>query len=201
MYILKAPAIAQINVKNSRFIAEVFAVTSQSVARDKIKEQKDKYFDARHVVHAFVIGKKTEILGMSDDGEPSGTAGHPVLDVLKGREITDVLLTVTRYFGGTLLGTGGLVKAYGAAAKAVLDIAPIELFVEKKSFSFSVSYEMYEKVKRLLPAFKVSDINEKFDTVVSIRGCVPVTNAEELANAIFNATKGAVQVLYNKANI
>ena len=96
-------------IKHSRFIAEVFPVENQAAARELLKEQKQKYFDSTHVVHAFVIGKNAEILGMSDDGEPSGTAGRPVLDVLKGSGCTNIILTVTRYFGGTLLGTGGLV--------------------------------------------------------------------------------------------
>ena len=112
----------EIVIKHSRFIAEVFPVQTQSQARELLKEQKQKYFDSTHVVHAFVIGKNCEVLGMSDDGEPSGTAGRPVLDVLKGSGCTNIMLTVTRYFGGTLLGTGGLVKAYSDSAKAVLEI-------------------------------------------------------------------------------
>jgi uncharacterized YigZ family protein len=199
MNILKADAVAQTSVKNSRFIAEVFAVDSQNLAREKIKEQKEKYFDARHVVHAFVIGKNAEILGMSDDGEPSGTAGHPILDVLKGSEITNILLTVTRYFGGTLLGTGGLVKAYGAAAKAVLDKATVELLIEKKEFSVLVPYTTYENVKRLLTALEASDLTEKFETAVFISGLIPTTNAPEFAESVFNITKGTVHVVYDKS--
>ena len=94
-------------IKNSRFINELFICDSQSSARDLIKAQKEKYQDATHVCHAFVIGENAEVLGMSDAGEPSGTAGRPMLDVLKGSGITNIVLTVTRYFGGTLLGTGG----------------------------------------------------------------------------------------------
>ena len=134
-------------IKHSRFIAEVFPVENQAAARELLKEQKQKYFDSTHVVHAFVIGKNAEVLGMSDDGEPSGTAGRPVLDVLKGSGCTNILLTVTRYFGGTLLGTGGLVKAYSDSAKAVLDITKFEPLIEKSNFKFSLNYDMYEKVK------------------------------------------------------
>ena len=109
-------ATAELNVKNSRFISEVFPVSSQADAREKLHELKKKYSDATHVVHAFVVGASGEVNGMSDDGEPSGTAGRPVLDVLKGSGLTNILLTVTRYFGGTLLGTGGLVHAYSDSA-------------------------------------------------------------------------------------
>ena len=127
----------EIVIKHSRFIAEVFPVQTQTQARELLKEQKQKYFDSTHVVHAFVIGKNCEVLGMSDDGEPSGTAGRPVLDVLKGSGCTNIMLTVTRYFGGTLLGTGGLVKAYSDSAKAVLEITKFEPLIEKTEFKFS----------------------------------------------------------------
>ena len=113
-------ASAELEIKKSRFLAEVFPVVSQTEARSLLKQQKEKYEDATHVVHGFVLGPAAEILGMSDDGEPAGTAGWPVLDVLKGRNCTNILLTVTRWFGGTLLGTGGLVKAYGDSAKAAI---------------------------------------------------------------------------------
>ena len=117
MKVLLEESKAEIVIKNSRFISEVFPVETQAQAREKLHEVKQKYFDATHVVHAFSVGLKSETFGMSDDGEPSGTAGRPVLDVLKGSGITNILLTVTRYFGGTLLGTGGLVHAYSESAK------------------------------------------------------------------------------------
>ena len=128
-------------IKGSRFLSELIICESQSMARDLVKAQKTKYADATHVVHAFVVGKGAEVLGMSDDGEPSGTAGRPVLDVLKGRGCTNTLLTVTRWFGGTLLGTGGLVKAYSGGAKQVIqradDLKLFEPLIEKKDFYFN----------------------------------------------------------------
>ena len=111
------------NIKGSRFLSELFPCTSQSDARELIKTQKAKYADATHVVHAFIIGQNAEIMGMSDDGEPSGTAGRPTLDVLKGSGCTNLIITITRWFGGTLLGTGGLVKAYSGGAKKVMEEA------------------------------------------------------------------------------
>lgn len=98
-------------IKNSRFISEAFIVTNQADARERLRQQKIRYSDATHVCHAFIVGPNAETSGMSDDGEPSGTAGRPMLDVIKGSGITNILVTVTRYFGGTLLGTGGLVHA------------------------------------------------------------------------------------------
>lgn len=90
---------------------------------------------------------------MSDDGEPSGTAGRPAYDVLKGRNLTNLILTITRYFGGTLLGTGGLVKAYGDAAREVLDKAKTERYIPKIRFCFKASYEVYEGIKRSIAHF------------------------------------------------
>ena len=126
MKVLLNNPVNEINIKGSRFIAEVFTVTTQAEAREKLHEQKLRYSDATHVCHCFISGLKAEACGMSDDGEPSGTAGRPMLDVLKGSGITNILVTVTRYFGGTLLGTGGLVKAYGDSTKEVLKIVKTE---------------------------------------------------------------------------
>ena len=109
-------ASAELEIKKSRFLAEVFPVLSQAEARSLLKQQKEKYEDATHVVHGFVLGPAAEILGMSDDGEPAGTAGRPVLDVLKGRNCTNILLTVTRWFGGTLLGTAQAFLSHGQTA-------------------------------------------------------------------------------------
>ena len=159
-------------IKHSRFIAEVFPVENQAAARELLKEQKQKYFDSTHVVHAFVIGKNAEILGMSDDGEPSGTAGRPVLDVLKGSGCTNIILTVTRYFGGTLLGTGGLVKAYSDSAKAVLDITKFEPLIEKSNFKFSLNYDMYEKVKYHFNHYHIDSLQEDFTEKITISGVI-----------------------------
>ena len=143
MNILLESARSETLVKKSRFIAEIFPVKNQQDVRALLKAQKQKYADSSHVVHAFALGKNAEIMGMSDDGEPAGTAGRPVLAVLKGSGCTDILLTVTRYFGGTLLGTGGLVKAYTQAAQSVLALAHTEVFAEREEFGLRLSYEDY----------------------------------------------------------
>ena len=103
--------------KKSRFIATLRPVNSEEEAVSFIEEMKKKYWDARHNCSAFVIGPKAELTRCSDDGEPSGTAGRPMLEVLLGEEVRNVAVVVTRYFGGTLLGTGGLVRAYTQAVK------------------------------------------------------------------------------------
>ena len=102
--------------KKSRFIAEVFPVDSEEDVSAQIEKIKKQYWDARHHCWAYVIGRNPGTERMSDDGEPAGTAGKPILEVIRGKGLTDVLIVVTRYFGGTLLGTGGLVRAYTQAA-------------------------------------------------------------------------------------
>lgn len=172
MNILLESACSETLVKKSRFIAEIFPVKNQRDVRALLKTQKQKYADSSHVVHAFVLGKNAGIMGMSDDGEPAGTAGRPVLAVLKGFGCTDILLTVTRYFGGTLLGTGGLVKAYTEAAQSVLALAHTEVFAEREEFDLRLSYEDYETCKRLLKKFGVKVTAEDFAEAVSVSGSV-----------------------------
>ncbi len=111
--------------KKSEFIGNVYPVTTEAEALEFIGAVKKKYADARHNVYAYVV-QENNIQRFTDDGEPSGTAGMPVLDTLRKQNLTDVAVVVTRYFGGTLLGTGGLVRAYGkAAADAVADASPV----------------------------------------------------------------------------
>lgn len=112
---------AEVIEKKSRFIASLKKVESEAEAIDFINDTKKKYYDARHNCSAFIVGTKKELLRSNDDGEPSGTAGKPMLEVLLGSELVNVAVVVTRYFGGTLLGTGGLVRAYTAAVQEVLN--------------------------------------------------------------------------------
>lgn len=118
---LSKGAQAELVEKKSRFIATIRPVSSEEEAVAFIEEMKKKYYDARHNCSAFVIGSKGELTRSSDDGEPSGTAGRPMLEVLTGSGIRNIAVVVTRYFGGVLLGTGGLVRAYSGAVKMALE--------------------------------------------------------------------------------
>lgn len=181
-------------IKGSRFLSELIPCESQSQARDLIKSQKAKYADATHVVHAFIVGPGAEIMGMSDDGEPSGTAGRPVLDVLKGRGCTNAVLTVTRWFGGTLLGTGGLVKAYGNGAKGVIQNAnqqnAFEELVAKKDFNFSTDYTFYNQIKTLMEQFHFYDLKEDFGTNITVTGKIREEEKTQFAAQLLNLTNG-----------
>ena len=184
------------SIKNSRFLSELIPCTSQAQAREIIKEQKKKYADSTHVVHAFVVGNGAEICGMSDDGEPSGTAGRPVLDVLKGKNCTNVILTVTRWFGGTLLGTGGLVKAYSGGAKQVLEVAEeqkaFEPLVQKKSFKITLDYSLLKPIKIRMENYHFFDVEEIFDTQVHIQGQIKEDEYSGFTKEIFEFSNGRI---------
>lgn len=200
MLILTRSVEAELMVKGSRFLAEITPVESQAEARETLKAFKQKYADATHVCHAFVAGLGREVMGMSDDGEPSGTAGRPMLDVVKGRNVTNLLLTVTRWFGGTLLGTGGLVKAYGDSAKLVLDKAfeenAFEEYIEKKEFLFEIPYDIFDKVKHSIKDLHIQDLKEDFTSSIVISGKIYASEAEVLTSILTNLTNGKTIVSF-----
>ena len=190
MLVLVSECSAETVVKGSRFLAEALCVSSQAEARARLSMQKAKYPDATHVVHAFVTGPSGEVSGMSDDGEPSGTAGRPVLDVLRGSGITNILLTVTRWFGGTLLGTGGLVHAYSDVARKVLSLCVTEELVQKIYFSYSTDYSSYQTIKRETEKFHFSGVTEKFDSDIEVSGNIWLSESEEFFLMVKNITRG-----------
>ena len=185
-------------IKGSRFLSELIPCESQAQARDILKAQKEKYADATHVVHAFIVGKNGEVMGMSDDGEPSGTAGRPTLDVLKGRNCTNLIITITRWFGGTLLGTGGLVKAYGNGAKQVLEAAAaqnaFEELIEKTNFIFSTDYSLYKLLKNNFVNYQLYNISEDFGTEITISGQIKADQYNDLAKLLLNLSNGKIKL-------
>ena len=185
-------------IKGSRFLSELIPCESQAEARELIKSQKAKYADSTHVVHAFIVGAGAEVKGMSDDGEPSGTAGRPTLDVLQGRGCTNVLLTITRWFGGTLLGTGGLVKAYSGGAKGVIQAADAEgafqPLVEKKDFTFQTDYSLLKPIKNLMASgsFHFWNVKEDFETEVSLSGEIQADEHALFASKLKDLSNGKI---------
>lgn len=198
MEILKSYISYEETIKGSRFLSELFPCDSQAGARELVKAQKAKYADATHVVHAFVIGPGAEVMGMSDDGEPSGTAGRPALDVLRGRACTNTVLTITRWFGGTLLGTGGLVKAYGNGAKGVLAAADeaglFEELVSKKSFSFTTDYSLYKIIKITLEQFHIYNLAEDFATGITLNGEIRENEFEIFSKKLMDLSNGKIEL-------
>lgn len=143
-----------IEIKKSRFICSLFRVTSEEEARERIDAARKHYWDANHNCTAWALGPGLRLQRSSDDGEPSGTAGVPMLEVLRRREITDTLAIVTRYFGGTLLGAGGLIRAYGGAVSGAIDTIGV---VERKPLAVQIIQASYEDAGRIENAIRASD--------------------------------------------
>lgn len=184
---------AQIDVKRSRFIAIAQPLSDMQDVRERIAVVRAAHPQANHVVHAAVVGLHGTQFSVSDDHEPKNTAGRPVLEVLKGSGITNILVMVVRYFGGTLLGTGGLVKAYGDAAKAVLDSLKTEELIEKSSLIIVIGYDIYEQVKLLLQAYEAV-ATEDFSTEVTVRATVASNVVDKLVAQITDLSAGRARI-------
>lgn len=148
--ILAKNADAELIEKKSRFIGHCAIVHNEEEAQAFIDTIKKQYWDATHNVYAYQIGSHCEIQRSTDDGEPSGTAGRPVLEVIKGENLTDTVVVVTRYFGGTLLGTGGLVRAYSKAAHMAIKAAGKARFTEASIVCLFMDYDLLGKVQNYL---------------------------------------------------
>ncbi|HJZ49143.1 MAG TPA: YigZ family protein [Roseiflexaceae bacterium] len=189
------PARAEIRVANSRFIATAAPAATVDAVRAVIAGVRAEMPDASHHVYAYIVGHgATTTLSMTDDGEPPGTAGRPVMAVLKGSGLGDVALVVTRYFGGTLLGTGGLVRAYGDAAKAVLAVLPREQKIERRELSVTLPYAAYEPARRLLAAHAGSVLEETFAADVSLRISLPLAEVAAFEREIGELTAGQARI-------
>lgn len=138
--IILRSAEAQTEEKKSRFLAAAYPLSSEEEAAELLKARRKEYWDATHNCYAYSLGPRHQICRFSDDREPSGTAGKPILDAILGADVQNVLVIVTRYFGGTLLGTGGLVRAYGAAAKAALGACEVLEVTEGEEWAVICAY-------------------------------------------------------------
>jgi uncharacterized YigZ family protein len=193
--ILKEERQVELVVKKSRFIAIAKTCNTPAEVKSLVDRTRAQFEGATHVVHAAVMGNQ---FSYSDDHEPKNTAGRPALEVLKGSGITNIIVLIVRYFGGTLLGTGGLVKAYGDSTKAVLDGIQTEELVEKSSFSMDIGYDCYESTKRILASVEAQTSKEDFGTSIFIQGTLPSVRAEELVLAMANLTNGKCKVSIDK---
>lgn len=181
-------------VVNSRFIATCGLVTSIVEAKAFIAAIRDEMPDATHHVYAFKVGYGGSVIeGMSDDGEPAGTSGPPVLAVLRGADIGDTAIVITRYFGGTKLGTGGLVRAYGNAARDVLAALPRDRRIQKVTIGLEIAYTYFEQIQRLLEAHDAITIEQDFGADITLFVQLPEANLTSLAADISELTAGRVQ--------
>ena len=183
-------ATAEIEVKKSRFIGTVAPAFSAEEAEARIAAVRRRYSDATHNVFAYLVGSGTPLERLSDDGEPRGTAGYPVLEVIKKRGLRNVVCVVTRYFGGTLLGAGGLLRAYGRAASAALDAAGTARYVYHKVLSAVLDYDQLGKVQRDLEARGVQVFGVSYAEKVTLRAYVPSEEVDSAVGWLKNLTAG-----------
>ena len=146
---VKKDAFAEMEIKKSRFLAHIAEVRSEEEAEALIKETRKKYYDASHSCSAYILNSDKGIRHSSDDGEPSGTAGKPILDVISGAGLSNVIVIVTRYFGGTELGTGGLVRAYSGATAEVLKNSEIVEVTDARLTEFVIDYGLLPKLQHI----------------------------------------------------
>lgn len=175
--------------KKSRFIGHVKPVKTQQEATEFINSLKSKYWDATHNVYAYVL-RENNICRSSDDGEPSGTAGVPVLDVLLKEQLVDVCVVVTRYFGGTLLGAGGLVRAYSHGSKIAVESGGIITMAPCKIMTVSVNYSFYDRMNILLANSGANVIESDFSDVVNIKFSIKADNKDILADKLTQQSNG-----------
>lgn len=181
-------AVAEYEEKKSKFIGSIKPVKSEEEAIEFINSLKSKYWDATHNVYAYYLGGDVQTQRYSDDGEPSGTAGLPVLEAIRRQNLQDMVIVVTRYFGGTLLGAAGLVRAYGKSASLAIEEAKIIKRMLCREISITVEYTMFGKVQSAL----LNDNHIIKDTIytqdVELRVYVPIDGVEALKNDMIEIT-------------
>lgn len=188
---------AEITEKRSRFIATVAHAESEEEAFEFIDSIKSKYWDAKHNVYAFALSEGN-VCRYSDDNEPHGTAGKPILDVIMGRGLKNVVVVVTRYFGGILLGTGGLVRAYSSAAAQVLDSAKIYELRKCTSYGITCNYNQYDIIQKITKKYNASINSPVFLTNIVMDISLEETYEDEFVADIIDALNGDVKIEFRK---
>ncbi len=192
---------AEIMVVNSRFIATAAPAFSVEQARAFIARIRTEFPDASHNVPAFLIGYGASVTAhCTDDGEPAGTAGRPALAVLQGSGLGDAAVVVTRYFGGTRLGTGGLVRAYGDSVKAVLEVLPRAEKVPTHTVMLACEYSYFERIRLLVQAHHGQVLDEDFGADVTITARFAAWHLEPFQAALAELTRGSLQAEIIESN-
>ena len=180
----------EIEEKKSRFLGKMKPVSTEEEAIAFIESIKKQYWDARHNCYAFIIGENSESIRCSDDGEPSGTAGKPMLEVLQNNGLKNVVAVVTRYFGGTLLGTGGLVRAYTQATQAALEEAQVATMTLMSVLEIQTDYNAIGKIKYMFAQADTLVMGEEYGVDVAVTIAVPLSEKEIMQKKITEVTNG-----------
>ncbi|MGB0495726.1 MAG: YigZ family protein [Kangiellaceae bacterium] len=183
------------NIKASQFITRVKNVTTSDEAKSYIKSLKQKFPDANHHCWAYVVGnpQSTTLIGCSDDGEPSGTAGKPMLHVLQHALIGDIVIVCTRYFGGTKLGTGGLARAYGGGVKLALEKLTTKEKIHYTKLEFCLNYDRHKDFDHLLKLHQTNNLNINYSTKLEISIELASDEIESFNKALTNLSKGEIE--------
>lgn len=179
--------------KRSRFISHIWKVESEEEALVHVKAMKSRYYDARHNCWCYIVGQNT--VRYSDDGEPQGTAGQPMLKVFERENVTNVCCVVTRYFGGILLGAGGLTRAYSRGAKDALSAAGVAALGEWVTVEIPCAYGLFEQVKLELSVQNATVDAVDYGAAVTVTASVPAENVDVLRKRLTELSAGAITVL------
>ena len=181
-------------IQKSKFITTLVPISSYEDAQSKLNIIKKKYSDATHNCYAFISSENAIEQRFSDDGEPQGTAGVPILEVLKKKNIYMTLCVVTRYFGGIKLGASGLVGAYSSCASSAIDNANIVEYKFSNEIEIILDYSLYKKAEELIKKYEGQESNIEYSDCVKIQCVVPVDNAKALQDDIINLTSGQAKI-------
>lgn len=166
--------------KRSKFLAFAHHVTNENEVKELLQAYKKKYYDARHCCYAYMLGADRSVFRANDDGEPSSTAGKPILGQINAHELTDILIVVVRYFGGTKLGTSGLIVAYRTAAAAAIENAQIETRYVEDIIDYSFAYPLLNEVMRVVKELEPRIVSQTFDNTCHISLAIRKSQAAEL---------------------
>ena len=186
---------AEIEIERSRFIAHVYPVETREEADGIIKQLRKEYRDATHNVPALVLRDRMQIQWASDDGEPQGTSGAPMLMKMVGEGITNTLIVVTRYFGGTKLGTGGLVRAYTKACEEGLKAAGISEIVDVEVMTLKIGYSYFTKVQNSEKQYGYRIMDTVYEDNITVKAAYDPEDAEKIKDFFVNMTSGSVEII------
>ena len=170
--------------KRSKFLAFSHHVETEEQVKDIVAQYRKKYYDARHVCYAYMLGAERQVFRANDDGEPSSTAGKPILGQINSNELTDILIVVVRYYGGVNLGTGGLIVAYKTAAAEAIAASEVEIRQVEELVTYNFPYVMMNDVMRVVKEMKPRIVNQVYDNTCEITLSIRKSEAEQLKNRL-----------------
>lgn len=191
---IKTDFINEEEIKKSRFICHLKRISSEEEARDFIAKIKKEHWKANHNCSAYTLGDRQEIQRTSDDGEPSGTAGVPMLEILKKKEIINVCAVVTRYFGGIKLGAGGLIRAYAGSVNHAVEAVGLVEFINQRELILNLDYSLYDSLQRFLINQKIKISDSEFLSDIKVKCFIDEEKIDEVMNLLTETFNGKISM-------